>query len=196
MPVSHPPRHPSIDPTRPSPTGSFAVRVVRAGGTETRIGPIDDLALADRIQDFLARQTHSTRPDAYGCTATVYPYDWQHQHLPLVPTEPGELREVLDDPEQGIGGLFPDVWDRMCAQLPYPDARNAFDQAMDMPRSSTGGLAARPGVHAAPGRKAGGTASIELTLADGTKARWTMPSTDPRLDQVERLLGSPDTLIP
>ncbi|MER5372534.1 hypothetical protein [Streptomyces sp. NPDC002553] len=39
-----------------------------------------------------------------------------------------------------------------------------------------------------------GSASIEITLADGTTARWTVHNDDPRIGDVESVLGPPDTL--
>ncbi|WP_327356426.1 hypothetical protein [Streptomyces sp. NBC_01304] len=37
-------------------------------------------------------------------------------------------------------------------------------------------------------------ASIEITLACGTTARWTAHTDDPRIADVESILGPPDTL--
>lgn len=38
------------------------------------------------------------------------------------------------------------------------------------------------------------SASIEITLADGTTARWTVHAGDPRIGNVESVLGPPGTI--
>lgn len=70
-----------------------------------------------------------------------------------------------------------------------------LDLAMDtarLIRASRGSRAARPGEQ--PGR-AGGTMRVEVSYPDGTAARWALPENDPRLDDLERILGTPDTML-
>ncbi|MEY9842487.1 hypothetical protein [Streptacidiphilus sp. EB103A] len=40
------------------------------------------------------------------------------------------------------------------------------------------------------------TAFVELALADGTCARWSLSEDDPRIERMELVLGAPDTLAP
>ena len=38
-----------------------------------------------------------------------------------------------------------------------------------------------------------GSTTIELAYEEGTIARWALAPDDPRIEQVERILGTPDT---
>lgn len=38
------------------------------------------------------------------------------------------------------------------------------------------------------------TVYVEIEYPDGTVARWALPGNDPRIEQAETVLGTPDTL--
>ncbi|MFE6000247.1 hypothetical protein ACFQ6C_25860 [Streptomyces sp. NPDC056454] len=108
----------------------YAVAVERKDGSEVRIGPIEFAHVAEQMAHWFKIDARGSREGARGCAVTIVAYDERREHLPLVPANADAVLMVIEDPVQGSGAPFPDLWDRLCAQHGHAGAKKSWDLAL------------------------------------------------------------------
>ncbi|WP_327359560.1 hypothetical protein [Streptomyces sp. NBC_01304] len=105
----------------------LAVTVASTDGRTTRIGPIPTRQLSEDMHHSLS--AYSTRPEREGTTCEITDYDPTVEHLPLLPTTAPEIAELISDPRQGFEAPFPNLWERLVAQIGLAEGDVLWRQA-------------------------------------------------------------------